>query len=131
MKGPAREGDGVTRGFLQLCSDLRFHRATMLTFEQATGLDADAYWIEARPGGAPSWADNTRAARLAHRRGAVYMGWAAHGDECLGFPREPNERIADRLMRTLRKRAEDFPHATHIGLFAHGEEVHVLTPRGG
>lgn len=97
MRQPPREGDGVARGYLQLCSDLRFHRATMLAFEQATGLAADAYWIEARPGGAPSWGDNTRAARLAHRRGAVYMGWAAHGDECLGFPGEPNERIADRL----------------------------------
>jgi len=126
---PAREGDGVSRGFLQLCSDLRFHRATMLAFEEATSLAADAYWIEARPGGAPSWADNTRAARLAHRRGAVHMGWAAHGDECLGFPGEANERIADRLMKTLRKRAEEFPKATHFGFFAHAGEVHVLTPR--
>jgi hypothetical protein len=127
---PAREGDGVARGFLQLCSDLRFHRATMLAFEEATGLAAEAYWIEARPGGAPSWADNTRAARLGHRRGAVYMGWAAHGDECLGFPGEASERIADRLVKTLRKRAEEFPKATHFDFFADAGGVHVLTPPG-
>ena len=59
------------------------------------------------------------------------MGWAAHGDECLGFPDEPNERIASRLERTLNKRAEEFPKATHIGLFAHGEEVHLLRPGRG
>jgi hypothetical protein len=103
----------------------------MLEFEGVTGLAEDGYWIEARPGGAPSWADNTRAARLAHRRGALFMGWAAHGDECLGFPGEPNQRIADRLMSTLRKRAEEFPRATHFGLFAHGEEVHIIHPSRG
>ena len=129
MNEPARERDA--RGFLQLCSDLRFHRATMLAFEEAAGLAPDAYWIEARPGGAPSWADNTRAGRLAHRGGAVYMGWAAHGDKCLGFPGEANERIADRLVKTLRKRAEEFPKATHFGFFAHAGGVHVLTPRDG
>jgi hypothetical protein len=123
--------DAAARGFLQLCSDRRFHRAIMLAFEEATGLAADDYWIEARPGGAPSWADNTRASRLAHRNGAVFMGWAAHGDGCLGFPGEASERVADRLVKTLRKRAEEFPKATHIGLFAHGKEVHVLTPPGG
>jgi hypothetical protein len=131
VKPAPRPDDGVTRGFLQLCSDLRFHRATMRAFEEATGLDEDGYWIEARPGGAPSWADNTRAARLAHKRGAVFMGWAAHGDECLGFPDESNERIASRLARTLNKRAAEFPKATHIGLFAHGEEVRSLRPDAG
>jgi len=40
-------------------------------------------------------------------------------------------RVADRLAKTLRKRAEEFPKATHIGLFAHGNEVHVLTTGGG
>jgi hypothetical protein len=128
VKPAPRPDDGVARGFLQLCSDLRFHRATMLAFEEATALAEDGYWIEARPGGAPSWADNTRAARLAHKRGAVFMGWAAHGDECLGFPDEPNDRIASRLLGTLNKRAAEFPRATHIGLFAHGEEVHLLRP---
>ena len=131
VKQAPRPDDGVARGYLQLCSDLRFHRATMLAFEQATGLTEDAYWIEARPGGAPSWGDNTRAARLAHARGAVFMGWAAHGDECLGFPGESNERIGDRLVRTLRKRLEEFPRATHVGLFAHGDEVHVIQPERG
>ena len=128
MKPSARPGDDVPRGYVQLCSDLRFHRATMLEFERVTGLSHDGYWIEARPGGAPSWADNTRCARLAHRRGALLMGWAAHGDECLGFPGESNQRITDRLVRTLRKRAEEFPRATHVGLFAHGEEVRIIHP---
>ena len=117
-------------GFLQLCSERRYHRKTMLAFEQATGLAPDEYWIEARPGGAPSWAENTQAARLARSEGAEYMGWAAHGDECLGFPGEPNERIADRLVRTLRRRAEEFPKAKHLALFAHGDEVRVITPDG-
>ena len=53
MKPAPRPNDGVVRGFLQLCSDLRFHRATMAAFEEATGLAEDGYWIEARPGGAP------------------------------------------------------------------------------
>ncbi len=131
MKPPARPGDGVARGYLQLCSDLRFHRATMAAFEDATGLAEDGYWIEARPGGAPSWADNTRAARLAHARGAVFMGWAAHGDECLGFPGEPNERIRSRLERALNARAQEFPRATHVGLFATGDEVEIIKATGG
>jgi hypothetical protein len=58
------------------------------------------------------------------------MGWAAHGDECLGFPGEASERIADRLVKTLRKRAEEFPKATHFDFFADAGGVHVLTPPG-
>ena len=103
----------------------------MEAFEEATGLGPDGYWIEARPGGAPSWADNTRAARLAHKSGAAFMGWAAHGDNCGGFPGEPNDRVADRLVKTLNKRAEEFPKAKHIGFFAYGEEVHVIEPARG
>jgi hypothetical protein len=127
MKPPPRPDDGIVRGYLQLCADLRFHRATMIEFERVTGLAADGYWIESRPGGAPSWADNTRAARLAHRRGALLMGWAAHGDECLGFAGESNDQIRSRLLRTLAKRAEEFPRATHVGLFAVRETVELLT----
>jgi hypothetical protein len=121
----------VSLGFLQLCSERRFHRMVMEAFEETADLAPDGYWIEARPGGAPSWADNTRAARLSHRNGAVFMGWAAHGDGCLGFPGESNERLADRLVSTLRKRAEEFPKATHFGFFAQGEEVHVIKPSRG
>jgi hypothetical protein len=98
----------------------------MATFEEATGLPDDGYWIEARPGGAPSWADNSRAARLAHERGALFMGWAAHGDECLGFPGEPNDRVRGRLVRALQSRAQEFPRATHVGLFAAGDEVEII-----
>jgi hypothetical protein len=121
----------VNLGFLQLCSERRFHRMVMEAFEEAAGLAPDGYWIEARPGGAPSWADNTRAARLSHRTGAFFLGGAAHGDNCLGFPGESNERLADRLVKTLNKRAEEFPKVTHFGFFAHGGEVHVLKPRRG
>jgi hypothetical protein len=126
VKPAPRPGDGVVRGYLQLCSDLRFHRATMLEFERVTGLTENGYWIEARPGGAPSWADNTRAARLAHQRGALFMGWAAHGEECLGFPGDSNEQIRRRLAQTLAKRTEEFPRATHVAFFGAGEGVELI-----
>jgi hypothetical protein len=77
----------------------------MVAFEQATSLKADEYWIEARPGGAPSWTDNTKIARLAHREGAVYMGWAAHGDICSGFPGETNSEMLRKLERAARQRS--------------------------
>lgn len=126
---PPRPDDGVVRGFLQLCSDLRYHRLTMSAFEDATGLAEDGYWIEARPGGAPSWADNTRAARLAHKLGASHMGWAAHGDECLGFRGEPDARVRARLEQTLRKRADEFPGAVHYALFGLSGNVEVIVHR--
>lgn len=123
---PPRPDDGVVRGFLQLCSDPRYHRLTMAAFERASGLAPDGYWIEARPGGAPSWDDNTRAARLAHSLGALHMGWAAHGDECFGLRGEDDARIRARLERTLRKRAGEFPRAVHYGLFGVRGEVEVI-----
>ena len=30
-----------------------------------------------------------------------------------------------------RKRAEEFPKATHVGLFAHGDDVHLISPSRG
>jgi len=126
VTAPPRPDVGVERGFLQLCSDLRYHRVTMLAFEEATGLPTDRYWIEARPGGAPSWDDNTRASRLAHGLGAVHMGWAAHGDECLGFKGEASDRVRQRLESAVRKRAEEFPRATHYLLFGEAGEVEVI-----
>ena len=120
---PAEEPRNPQRGFLQLCSDRRFHMLTMEKFEEVTGLGPDEYWIEARPGGAPSWEDNTRVARLAYREGAAHMGWAAHGDRCYGFPGASNEQLGNKLLKTLRKRAEEFPKAHHYGLFGHGEQV--------
>jgi hypothetical protein len=112
-------------GFLQLCAERRFHRRVMHAFERAAGLAPDGYWIEARPGGAPSWDDNTRGARLAHRAGATHMGWAAHGDVCLGFPGKPNAELLRMLERTARRRAEEFPRATHYLLFATDDGVDV------
>jgi hypothetical protein len=113
-------------GFVQLCSDRRFHMMVMEKFEDVAGLDPDGYWIEARPGGAPSWADNTRASRLAYGEGAAHMAWAAHGDRCGGFPGVSNSDLRDKLTRTVRKRAAEFPRASHYGLFAHGDDVELV-----
>ena len=126
---PPQPGDGVARGFLQLCADLRYHRATMEAFERATGLAPDAYWIEAGPGGAPSWPELTITATLAHERGAVRMGWAAHGDECLGLAGQRDDEIRARLERTVRARAADVPDARHYLLFAVAGEVEVVEHR--
>jgi hypothetical protein len=103
----------------------------MVAFEQATSLKADEYWIEARPGGAPSWTDNTKIARLAHREGAVYMGWAAHGDICRGFPGETNSEMLRKLERAARQRSGEFPSATHYLLFGEDGEISVREVRSG
>jgi hypothetical protein len=114
-------------GFLQLCSERRYHRKIMSAFEDATGLAPDEYWIEARPGGAPAYADKTIAARHAYKNGARQMGWAAHGEGCGGFPGASNEELRQRLRRAARKRTEDFPLAAHYQLF--GEDGHVAVTR--
>jgi len=98
----------------------------MEAFEDLTGLEPDEYWIEARPGGAPSFADNTRIARFAYREGAAHMGWAAHGDHCVGFPGASNQEIRSKLPRTVRKRAEEFPRAHHYGFFGAVGEIEVV-----
>jgi hypothetical protein len=116
-------------GYLQLCAERRFHRAVMEAFEQETGLRPDEYWIEARPGGAPSWSDNTKGARLAHRNGARFMGWAGHGDVCLGFPGATDETLRRKLLGTASRRAEEFPRAVHLALFALPSGVEVTRVR--
>lgn len=98
----------------------------MLAFEEVTGLAADEYWIEARPGGAPSWSENTKAARLAHREGARFMGWAAHGDACGGFPGVSNDEMRQKVERAMRSRAKEFPEAEHIAFFGHGGAVEIV-----
>jgi hypothetical protein len=110
-------------GFLQLCSDRRYHRKTMLAFEEATGLGPEEYWVEAKPGGAPVYADKTLAARKAYRDGAVHMGWAAHGDGCRGFYGASDDEMRHKLARTVRRRADDFPRAMHYELFGKAGEV--------
>lgn len=117
-------------GFLQLCSDRRFHFLTMQAFEELTGLLEDGYWIEARPGGAPSWADNTKIGRLAYREGAAHMGWAAHGDRCAGFHGASNDELRAKLVGTVRKRAQEFPRAAHYGLFGEGDRVTAVVRAG-
>lgn len=112
-------------GFLQLCSDRRFHRRTMQAFERETGLRPDEYWIEARAGGAPAYQDTTRAARIAYRNGARHMGWAAHGDGCRGFHGETNHDMSAKLDRAARSRRGDFREAVHYTLFAAGDDVTV------
>jgi hypothetical protein len=119
----------MSLGFLQLCAERRFHRKVMVAFEQATGLAADEYWIEARAGGAPSWEDNTRGSRIAVRNGADIMGWSGHGDVCLGFPGESDASLRARLERTALRRAGEFPGCVHLALFALPDGVEV-TPVG-
>ena len=113
-------------GFLQLCAERRFHRATMQAFEEATGLRPDEYWIEARAGGSPSWDDNTRTGRTAFRMGARHMGWSAHGDRCLRYPELSDAELRARLERVALRRAEEFPAARHYLLFALPGSVEVV-----
>jgi hypothetical protein len=113
-------------GYLQLCAERRYHRITMEAFERATGLGPDEYWIEARAGGSPGWADKTITARNAFKNGARIMGWAAHGDVCLGFPGASNLELRHKLAKAVRKRREDFPQATHLQLFGEGDRVEVV-----
>jgi hypothetical protein len=115
---PPEEHDPLAKGFLQLCADRRFHLLVMEAFEEAAGLQPDEYYIEARPGGAPSWRDATSTGRIAYRKGARMMGWAAHGDRCLGFPGLGNDEVRAKLEEAARRRSGDFPEATHFLLFA-------------
>jgi hypothetical protein len=105
-------------GFLQLCSDRRFHRRIMESFEQASGLAPDEYWLEIVVGGAPGQGARTMAAEFARSKGARHMGWAAHGDECGGFPDTSNEQMREMLERTVERRRRDYQDATHYVFFA-------------
>jgi hypothetical protein len=96
----AEPGDSRAGGFLQLCSDRRFHRRVMTAFERAPGLTPDEYYVEARPGGAASWSDRTRLARFVHREGIRFMGWAGHGDRCFGFYGASDSELRAKLERT-------------------------------
>jgi hypothetical protein len=116
-------------GFLQLCADRRFHRATMAAFEAETGLGPDGYWIEAAAGGAPMLGTFTPTARFACEKGARIMGWAAHGDACGGFPGLTNDEIMAKLEAAARERANELPDAEHWMLFATGAGV-TITPLG-
>jgi hypothetical protein len=120
-----QEPSGETFGFLQLCADRRYHRKTMAAFEQATGLGPDDYWIEASAGGAPELGVSTATARFAYDQGARVMGWAAHGDQCGGFPGLDNDAILAKLRTAVADLAPDFPGATHWILFGAGGAVEV------
>lgn len=121
--------DRPALGYLQLCSDLRFHRRTMAAFERETGLRPDEYWVEARPGGAPGFQDTTRMARIAYREGARHMGWAAHGDGCRGFHGASDHDMRAKLERAARSRTNDFRDAAHYTLFGLGSDVAVTRVR--
>jgi hypothetical protein len=117
-------------GFLQLCADRRFHRATMQEFERLTGLAENEYWIEAAAGGAPSWSEPTKTGLFAYDQGARVMGWAAHGDHCGGFPGVSNEEMRGKVEASLNSRANEFPEAEHYALFAHEGGVEVVARQG-
>ena len=117
-------------GFLQLCADRRFHRPTMQEFERLTSLCENDYWIEARAGGAPSWDDNTKTARFAYGQGARHMAWAAHGDNCGGFPGVSDDELRREVERSMKSRAEEFPEAEHYALFAHEGGVELVARQG-
>jgi hypothetical protein len=119
----------MTLGFLQLCSDLRFHRRLMEAFEGTAGLRPDEYWIEARPGGAPAWRDNSRMSRIAYREGAEHMGWAGHGAGCRGFPGVDDAELRKRVEHAARSRAEEFPRANHYLLFVAEGDVEIVRVR--
>ena len=42
------------------------------------------------------------------------------------LPVESNADMRTKLERTVRKRASEFPRASHYGLFAHGDTVEVV-----
>ena len=63
--------------------------------------------------------------RLAHGGGARLMGWAAHGDVCLGFPGVGDATLRRRLHSVAARRAGEFPQAEHLALFALPGEVEV------
>jgi hypothetical protein len=102
----------------------------MREFERLAGLGEDDYWIEARAGGAPSWSDNTKTARFAYEHGARHMAWAAHGDQCGGFPGVSNDDMRRKVERSLKSRAEEFPEAQHYALFAHEGGVELVARQG-
>jgi hypothetical protein len=120
-----QQDDPDVKGFLQLCSDRRYHAKIMAAFEQETGLSSSDYYIEARPGGAPSWGDTTRMGRFAYRNGATFMGWSGHGDICRGFRGASNIELRRKLEDAARRRAGDFPRAEHYVLFGEGGDVEI------
>ena len=118
-----RQRRAAQLGFLHLCDDRRFHRKTMDAFEQATGLASDRYWIEATVGGAPGQALRPRGADYAYRQGARHLAWAAHGDDCGGFPGADDDRIREMLERTVVRRRLEYPEAQHYVFFAAGRRL--------
>ena len=57
------------------------------------------------------------------------LGWAAQGDERWGFPGVSNNKMKQKLRRSVRKRAEEFPRAAHYALFGESGEVEVFRGR--
>ncbi|MBI4100504.1 hypothetical protein HY439_02075 [Candidatus Microgenomates bacterium] len=108
---------GQPRGFLQMCADRRFHSEVEEKFQEATGLPATGYWIEATAGGAPA-IDSTKTADYAYAHGARQMGWAAHGSNCGGFPGVGDGQMRVSLEKTVKTRMERYPDAQHFQIFS-------------
>jgi hypothetical protein len=98
----------------------------MRAFERVTQLEPGDYYIEAKPGGAAAWTEPTRLTRFVYRTDGIVMGWAGHGDRCLGFRGDSDVELRRRLERTARRRAGEFSRALHVVLFAVGGEVEVV-----
>lgn len=110
-------------GFLQMCADRRFHAKMEEEFRRLTGLSETDYWIEATAGGAPAISD-PKTADYADSHGARFMGWAAHGTNCGGFPGISDESMEARLDETIRDRQSRYPDATHLKIFSTDQETH-------
>jgi hypothetical protein len=110
------------RGYLQMCADRRFHKVVEETFQQMTGLKPTDYWIGAEAGGAPG-INNSPGADYAYNNRATHMGWAAHGDNCGGFPEVDNHEMQRKLDEAIKNRQERYPKATHYRIFSTEEDT--------
>jgi len=119
---------GKRLGFLTLCADRRFHKKAEEKFQELTGLEPEEYWIEAAAGGTPG-IETAKTADYAYGHGgARLMGWAAHGDNCGGFPGVTTEEMEEKLLKAIEKRKKQYPQARHFRIFSteqgtKGEEI--------
>lgn len=114
-------GEPRLLGYLQLCADRRFHRCIQEQFQDDAKLNSpDDYWIHADAGGTPKMECQRTAPDYCYYDKRVrLMAWSAHGNVCGGFgPNVPDEVIQQALILVSRRKAEDYPAATHFVYFA-------------